>query len=337
MNHSAQKIDIIIPIYNAVDYVERCVKSIQKYVPTQNINKIHLYNDASSKESLEKLESLQDDCIKLHSSIINEGFGRTVNKAMALTTTDLVLVLNSDTEAVDNFLAPLLNAMKEPQLIAVNPTTKTSKKYNSYKQHNNYVISYLLSGYAFLIRKECFLAIGGFDKDFGRGYFEDDALARTLCTSQCFTGVVPTSILPHHGSKSFHEAEVSSLMKRNRSIFHKKYPLASRRVLIYLDTSAFSQLSPLLQAECDDICRNGGRVILSTNNIETDLPNYRFIQLKQGILRLISYLIRYIIRGDKRPNVKITEIWAINSSGRITKSIFTLLAHKYNLILKNLN
>jgi len=327
-----QKVDIVIPVYNAIDYVEACVSSLLKQIP-EHINKIYLFDDASTTDSLVRLKKLRKNNIEIHSSPQNEGFGKTVNKCISLTTSDLVLVLNSDTEAKNNFLKPLLAAMEDPTLLAINPVPKETKKYDQFEQSQGYVKSYVLSGYAFLIRRRAFLDSGGFDPDFGRGYFEDDALARQLCLLNGYTGLCPLSVLPHHGSKSFHDEEIKELKKKNQIIFRKKFPATKRRVLIYLHNEKMA-LSHSLEQQSEQVCRDGGRVIFSGKNNYINKPsNCRIIKLRNGSINLISYLIRYIIRGYKRPNVRVTEIWLERDNRSAITAMFKFVASKYNLHL----
>lgn len=49
----------------------------------------------------------------------NQGYGRSVNNAVARCEADLVLVLNSDTEIRENFLPKLCQALQEDDKLAV--------------------------------------------------------------------------------------------------------------------------------------------------------------------------------------------------------------------------
>lgn len=330
MSTYLQKIDIVIPVFNAIDYVERCVESILRYAP-ESINKIHLLDDSSTEETFSRLEKLQRENVEVYRSRINVGFGKTVNKGVAITTTELVLVLNSDTEAIDNFIKPLLKAMEDPNLLAATPVPKETKKFKPYEQSKGYVKSYILSGYAFIIRRQVFMDLGGFDEDFGRGYYEDGALARSLCSLDGFTGIVPSSILLHHGSKSFSSTEVRELKETNRAKFLAKFPASSKRILFYLKNVAYSSINEEIKCRCELVCREGGRVSLFSKQDNIPLPNSRFIKIRRGYIGFFLFIYRYIIRGKKRPLAKITEIWIGKDSHYGIKILFKYLGNKFNL------
>ena len=48
------------------------------------------------------------------------------------------------------------------------------------RRPGGYVATYRFQGYAYLVRRDLFVAIGGFDAQFGLGYFEDTDLGRRL-------------------------------------------------------------------------------------------------------------------------------------------------------------
>ena len=134
------------------------------------LNKLILFDDSSVTETSELLDSLDYPNLEVYHSEENIGYGGTVNKAFAYATSDLVLVLNSDVIANNDFLSPLISAMQSnDKLGAINPAQKRTKKYAKYARKNGCVITYMLSGYAFLIRKEVFISTGMFDPVYGRG------------------------------------------------------------------------------------------------------------------------------------------------------------------------
>lgn len=331
-----QKIDIVIPVYNAVDYVERCVISLLKHIP-EHIHNIILFDDASKPESKARLKKLTADNVLLFHSPVNEGFGKTVNKAVGKATTEFVLVLNSDVEAENDFLNPLMQAMQDPHLLAVNPVDRAHPKYDVYDCSKGYITTFALSGYAFLIKRQVFLDVGGFDAAFGRGYYEDSALARALCATGGHTGIVPHSVLPHHGSKSFSEQEISDLLQRNQSIFRQKYPGVARRVLLCLPKiMAYSELNEAAKQACIQVCRDGGRIVIFNESGSQLLPVYRFTRLAKNTLGLLLFINRSIVRGHKRPLVRTNEVWLFDKTTPWLKLLIQLLACFYPIKVKYL-
>ena len=107
-------VDIIIPIYNAFEYVQRCIESI--YRNTNQSYNLFLINDCSNDDRVFSfLEQLRynSDLPQLKQLIIihnqeNEGFVKSVNKGLLLSENHVIL-LNSDTEVPPNWSIRLLS------------------------------------------------------------------------------------------------------------------------------------------------------------------------------------------------------------------------------------
>jgi len=325
-----EKIDVVVPVYGAVPYVVRCLESLERHL-SEHLGRIIVYDDASPMEEFRELERLIPGRAVLHRSPVNRGFGQTVNAAMELAESGLVLVLNSDVEACDDFLAPLLEAMRDDRLLAVNPVFEKSDRFRFYDHSRGYVPSYMLRGYAFLTRRRAFLDIGGFDPVFGRGYFEDYDLARRLCREGGITGVVPASVLPHHGTKSFPSEEARRLQERNRRIYEERYPDAQRRVLLVKNVP-YAALDDGVRSACERLCRAGGRVAVVGHGIGERLPNTRLIPVRHGWIGMMLYVNRNILRSHRRSR-GITEIW-FAEGGRATRAWFRRLAERHGLTFR---
>jgi GT2 family glycosyltransferase len=89
-------LDVIVPIYNAYDDLEKCLYSVFKH---QDIYRITLINDCSSDKRINDLLSLlnkhQCERFQILENKENIGFLKTVNKAMQMVSGDVIL-LNSD-------------------------------------------------------------------------------------------------------------------------------------------------------------------------------------------------------------------------------------------------
>ena len=99
--------DVIIPIYNALDYVKKCIDSVRKNTDLKE-NRLILIDDKSPdtkvKEYLNQLKAeISSENIIILYNEENLGFVGTVNKGMQYSNSD-VLLLNSDTEVSENWL-----------------------------------------------------------------------------------------------------------------------------------------------------------------------------------------------------------------------------------------
>lgn len=92
---SEPKISIIVPVYNAEEYLDKCIESLIDQTYT-NIEIIFVYNK-STDNSLQKLQQYQ----KIDSRILivekeNEGVSAARNKGMNLATGDYLMFVDSD-------------------------------------------------------------------------------------------------------------------------------------------------------------------------------------------------------------------------------------------------
>ena len=110
-NHS--EVDIIISIYNAFEYAQRCIQTI--YRNTVSTYNLYLINDCSTDERVfNYLEQLRQNpkppqlkqLIIIHNKQ-NLGFVKSMNKGMSLSKNHVIL-LNSDTEVPLNWTMRLM-------------------------------------------------------------------------------------------------------------------------------------------------------------------------------------------------------------------------------------
>ena len=102
--------DIIIPIYNAYDYVQKCIETVILHTDLKRHGLI-LINDKSSDT---RIKPLLDDFKAQHSTLniklihnqSNLGFVKNVNLGLTTSTQDVVL-LNSDTEVTSGWIDKL--------------------------------------------------------------------------------------------------------------------------------------------------------------------------------------------------------------------------------------
>lgn len=90
------KISIIVPVYNAEKYLERCVNSLKN----QSFSEIEiiLVNDSSTDSSLEicQKSAMEDPRIKVISNAKNEGAGRARNVGLEVATGEYIGFVDSD-------------------------------------------------------------------------------------------------------------------------------------------------------------------------------------------------------------------------------------------------
>src|SRR5215471_10471487 len=101
-------IDIVVPVYNAVDDLERCVESVLAHTDCRY--RLVLIDDASPDPAIaayfRALARRQLPRVLLLRNRRNRGFPRTANRGLLLSRADVVL-LNSDTVVTRGWLTAL--------------------------------------------------------------------------------------------------------------------------------------------------------------------------------------------------------------------------------------
>ena len=122
-----KKIDIVVPIYNAYEFTEECIKSVIRNT-NLTTHTLVLINDKSPDEKilpmlLKYQKENQDKQIIVLENEQNMGFVKTVNKGMKYSQNDVIL-LNSDTEVTKNWIEKIQKCAYSNQYIAtVTPLT----------------------------------------------------------------------------------------------------------------------------------------------------------------------------------------------------------------------
>ena len=110
---------IIIPVFNALEVLEGCLKSVARTVPFDT--RVLLINDASTDKRVQPLLQSWVDEAKPYRSLLvhdeNRGFVATANHGMQSANTHVVL-LNSDTEVTSGWLEHLADCLDSDDTIA---------------------------------------------------------------------------------------------------------------------------------------------------------------------------------------------------------------------------
>jgi len=188
LNKSGQKkaldvCDIIIPVFNQLDYTKRCIDSIiRNTVYPRNIIVI---DDASGLETKNYLRELkQTGKIILYENQDNLGWVASVNKGIKNSAAGYICVMNNDVEVYPGWLSEMINAAKAKEKIGiVNPTWEIPKYFYgarvdfyhrvAARRCAEYIETDWARGFCFLIKRPVIDAIGGLDDAFSPGYYDD--------------------------------------------------------------------------------------------------------------------------------------------------------------------
>lgn len=125
------KISIIVPIYNAENYIKNCIKSVEKQ-SYKNIELI-LVNDGST----DKTEEICQKEKQKYSNIkyikqTNAGEGAARNRGLELAEGEYICFLDSDDELTYNALENMINAMQDVDMVIGGIEKKDKGKFKQY-------------------------------------------------------------------------------------------------------------------------------------------------------------------------------------------------------------
>ena len=316
---------IVIPVYNALEYVKQCLDSVLK----NNYGaEILVVDDCSTESGMrEFLDTLsRKKSITLIRNDINLGFTRNANLGFKHAKDRNVLLLNSDTVVFSNWLPNMYSDLFSSNNVGTvtalsNAATIYSVPFNTEYECEPTFSSQMARwlsegnkdelapveiptchGFCVLISNVAIARVGEFDVDtFGRGYGEENDFSMRLLDAG-FKNILSLRTLVHHfGSKSFGLTD-TSIQSSNFKALILKHPqyLSLINTWIagkHLDLVRFFLVLKLLhykfaEAQLNVIHSLGGGVLSSTNYEHR--PGLIQINLSPSRYRFVNIEIKYL-------------------------------------------
>ncbi|WP_373229490.1 glycosyltransferase family 2 protein [Cohnella sp.] len=235
---------IIIPTYNRLDLLQKCIASIRKY--TEIPYEIIVVDNAST-------DGTADWCMREKLTFItlsrNEGFPVACNKGLRLSSGDTLVLLNNDTLVTPCWLSNLSAALYSSSDVGiVGPVTN----YASGSQQVNYPFDDIeefqriaaevnvsnhskwnrverIVGICFVFDRSLMDKIGLLDERFSPGHYEDDDFCLRARLHGYSLVVCHDTLIYHEGSATFKlEGTQQQLVERNYQLFMDKWHLDPR-------------------------------------------------------------------------------------------------------------
>lgn len=246
---TGKSVDIIIPIYNAYEELEKCLASIYKYTDLQK-NRLILINDNSPDERIRLLleEQRKNNTIVLHNEV-NKGFSNNINLGIEQSAYHDVILLNSDTIVTEKWVEKMVECAYSDEMIAtVTPLSNNATlcsvpkfceenelpEYLSIDQAaaivercslKKYPRITVAHGFCMLIKREVINAIGKFDAEtFGRGYGEENDFCNRAEQAGYHHVMCDDTYIFHSGTKSFVSKEKGKYIRLHDKILRERYP-----------------------------------------------------------------------------------------------------------------
>lgn len=239
MNNAPAQCDIVLPIYNGLTYVRRCIDALMAHTPA-SLYHLWIMDDAGDAMTSAYLQDIaqRHPHITLVRNPENLGFVKNCNKGMALGNAPFVLLLNSDVIVTPRWLEGLLEAAEmDKRIAAVNPLTNYAANINlpiapglNFLDMHAYLqtqaprtpLDVVTSvGFCLLLRRAALAEVGLFDEIYGMGYCEESDLAMRLTTRGWRTVSAPWVYVYHKGGASFTARNERYL--HNRKIFDTRW------------------------------------------------------------------------------------------------------------------
>lgn len=246
------KLDIAILTAGRVDLFEKCVDAIlTQYKPDY---KIHVHNNGHPSKEYELVyKKLPKDSVVIRSNQMS-GFSEGANKVIKSGSAPLVLFITDDVFIHDGAIESLLQRMEDMSIgqcgykflfpLDSNDKTRPAGKVQHVGMASNIrgdMIHPLIgwsadnpkcqisrevlavTGASFMIRREVFNRIGGFDPVYGRGYYEDMDLSFKVRASgyRVFCDVEAQAI--HGVAQTFKDLKEQIPFHQNQMIFKTRW------------------------------------------------------------------------------------------------------------------
>lgn len=246
-----RKVDIVIPIYNAYDFTNKCIETVINNTDL-SFHTLVLINDKSPDlKILPMLEKYVHDNpdlnIKLINNKENKGFVKNVNIGLTNSSNDVIL-LNSDTEVTKRWLEKMQECAYSDNLVATvtplsnNATLASVPKFNfenelpkniSLEEYakiiedcslNSYPEIPTAHGFCMYIKREAIDVVGLFDEElFEKGYGEENDFSYRCLEAGYRHLLCDNTYIYHKGTQSFTEAKKEFILSHLK-ILMEKYP-----------------------------------------------------------------------------------------------------------------
>ncbi|MCA9381646.1 glycosyltransferase [Candidatus Dojkabacteria bacterium] len=254
MESKPESVDIIIAVYNALDYVKKSIASVLEKDAGYKFRLLVIDDKSPDSEIKKFLKTVKDPRVEVFYNDENLGYSGTNNRGMKYSTGDVVL-LNSDTEVTEGWLKQLVDcAYSNDQIGTVSPFTNSGagllnvpdfyyksnpipegynldswgKTFNDISIYS-YPTTLTNVGYCMYIKRKVIDSIGYLDMDtYGKGYGEDNDYCLRAHKAGFLNINDDSTFIQHEGGRSFATQQEKytseALVFKNDKVVEKKYP-----------------------------------------------------------------------------------------------------------------
>jgi len=341
------KTDIIIPIYNAYDYTNECIKSVLKYTDLEKHNLILIEDRSTDNQILPMIKRFasenQGKNIVVLENKVNLGFVKSVNKGLKYSEHDVVL-LNSDTEVTKNWLEKMIDCAYQNEYIAtVTPLTNngTIASVPNFGQDNDLPENMTLdeysdlveksslnrfpeittaNGFCMFIKRDVIKEVGFFNEEvFGKGYGEENDFCYRALNKGYIHVLCDNTFVYHKGTQSFSEKQ------DNMQILREIHPIGTFKTDHYMRTNPISDIQENIRTNIAFYGKK--RILFLINEWEEDMvmTGGTSLYVKDIIQKLRQSMDCFVLCPDKNDYSRIQVYLYTQNVGRLIYSIRTEL------------
>lgn len=244
-----KKCDVVIPIYNAPEFVKLCVYAVIHNTSPDKLGKIYLMNDNSNELTCNLLHNLEEkygNKVQVITNETNLGFVKNVNKGLSLfmenKESDCVLLLNTDCLIAKNTIEKLMNHIehnKKIGLICPISSNAANITLDMYPGYSYMMMDQLLErkfkgicfdactvvGNCLMITKKCIQKVGKLDEIYGMGYCEETDYQFQAMSKGFQAKVAIDTYVFHKAEVSFDTTNKprSERLEHNLKIFYSRW------------------------------------------------------------------------------------------------------------------
>jgi GT2 family glycosyltransferase len=191
-----EKISVVIPAYivnnNLFQMTKKCIDKVTMWQHAVQTEVIVVDDGSPCRDYIRLLKKTCPSARWVHNSK-NLGFAHSVNRGIAKSSYDLILLLNNDVDILDqSLLHKMAIIMTENKWDLISPATgwlDDECNYIPYKQRpfvdRRRVFEYA-QGWCMLMSRALVESVGLLPTDFGKGFFEDTLFCRIIKTKTDF-------------------------------------------------------------------------------------------------------------------------------------------------------
>ena len=243
-----KNVDIIIPVYNALEDVKKCISSVIQYTDFSS-SRVFVIDDCSTDEKvIEFLNNINHENIKIILNKTNNGFSNNVNLGMSQSEENDVILLNSDTIVTEDYVTKLRNCAYSRRFVAtVTPLSNNGviTSVPDYLKENEVPTGFNIDSYAKLVQdcslkhypeipvgmgfclyitRQAIKDVGLFDAEtFGKGYGEENDFCYRAIQMGYVNLMCDDTYIYHKGTASFTSNEKKQLIIEHTQFLAKTY------------------------------------------------------------------------------------------------------------------